>query len=71
MLEHWFDSRFSEELLGRVEITRKNSLQPSVLLAFLLVSEEQMFTANFRYSEQRIEQMARKNHGASANPNTS
>jgi hypothetical protein len=52
MLEHWFDSRFSEELLGRVEITRKNSLQPSVLLAFLLVSEEQMFTANFRYSEQ-------------------
>src|SRR5262245_9033217 len=32
-LVHWFDSRFSGEFSKRVENTRKNSLQPSVLLA--------------------------------------
>jgi hypothetical protein len=45
--------------------------QPSVLLAFLLVSREQTFTANFAIPNEGIEQMARKNDGAGANPNTS
>jgi hypothetical protein len=43
------------------------SLQPSVLLAFLLVSGEQTFTENFAIPNERIEQIARKNDGASAN----
>jgi hypothetical protein len=47
------------------------SLQPSVLLAFLLVSGEQTFTENFAIPNERIEQIARKNDGASANSNTS
>jgi hypothetical protein len=47
------------------------SLQPSVLLAFLLVSGEQTFTENFAIPNERIEQMARKNDGASAKSNTS
>jgi hypothetical protein len=66
----------------RIENTRKSSrqqnisgpvysLQPSVLLVFLLVSGEQTFMANFAIPNERIEQMARKNDGASANPNTS
>jgi hypothetical protein len=40
------------------------------LLAFLLVSEEQTFTANFAIPNEGIEQMARKDDCASANPNT-
>jgi hypothetical protein len=36
----------------------------------LLVSEEQTFTANSAIPNEGIEQMARKNDGASANPNT-
>jgi hypothetical protein len=62
----------------RIENTRKSSgqqnisgpvysLQPSVLLAFLLVSGEQTFTENFAIPNERIEQIARKNDGASAN----
>jgi hypothetical protein len=47
------------------------SLQPSVLLAFLLVSGEQTFTENFAIPNERIEQIARKNDGASAKSNTS
>jgi hypothetical protein len=34
----------------------------------LLVSGEHTFTATFAYSERGIEQMARKNDGACANP---
>ena len=37
--------------------------QPSVLLVFLLVSEEETFTANSAISNDGIELMARKNHG--------
>lgn len=51
ILDPWFDSRFSEEFSWRIENTHKNLLQPSVLLVFLLVSAEQVLTANFRYSE--------------------
>jgi hypothetical protein len=43
-------------------------LQPSVLLALLLVSGQQTFTANFAIPNERIEQIARRNDGASANP---
>jgi hypothetical protein len=41
------------------------------LLVFLLVSGEQTFTENFAIPNERIEQIARKNDGASANSNTS
>jgi hypothetical protein len=37
----------------------------------LSVSEERTFTANSAIPNEGIEQMARKNDGASANPNTS
>ena len=70
-LQYWFDFRFSGNFSRGIENTRKRSRQPSVLLAFLLVSGDQMFTANFAIRNERIEQMARKNDGASANPNTS
>jgi hypothetical protein len=62
---------FSGKFSRRIENTRKSSRRPSVLLAFLLVSSEQTFTANFAIPNEGIEQMARKNNGASANPNTS
>jgi hypothetical protein len=52
-LRCWFASIFSVEFLRRLENTRKNPLQPFVLLAFLLVSEEQTFSANFHYSERK------------------
>ena len=65
------DSCFSEKLSRRIENTHKNSPQPSVLLAFLLASVNQTFGANFDIPNEGIEQMARKNNGASANPNTS
>jgi hypothetical protein len=66
----------------RIENTRKSSrqqnisgpvcsLQPSILLAFLLISGEQTFTENFAVPNERIEQIARKNDGASANSNAS
>src|SRR4029077_5940303 len=42
--------------------------QPSDLLVFLLVSEEQTFTATFAIPNEGIEQMAGKNDGACANP---
>ena len=42
--------------------------QPSDLLVFLLVSGEQTFTATFAIPNEGIEQMARKNDGACANP---
>jgi hypothetical protein len=38
----------------------QQSLQPSVLLVFLLVSGEQTFTENFAIPNERIEQIARK-----------
>jgi hypothetical protein len=38
------------------------------LLVFLLVSGEQTFTATFAIPNEGIEQMARKNGGACANP---
>jgi hypothetical protein len=52
-LRRWFASIFSVELSRRVENTRKNPLRPFVLLAFLLVSEEQTFSANFHCSERK------------------
>ncbi len=52
-LRHWFTSIFSIEFSRRIENTGKNPLQLSVLLAFLLVSGEQTFSTNFRYSERR------------------
>jgi hypothetical protein len=40
------------------------------LLAFLLVSGEQTFTATFGIPNEGIEQIASKNDGANANSNT-
>jgi hypothetical protein len=42
-----------------------------IFVGIVLVSGEQTFTANFAIPNEGIEQMARKNDGASANPNTS
>jgi len=67
-LHHRLDSRFSRKYSQHPENTRKSSLQLSVLLAFLLVSRDQTFTANFAIPNEGIERVARKNHGASANP---
>jgi hypothetical protein len=39
-----------------------------IFVGIVLVSGEQTFTATFAYSERGIEQMARKNDGACANP---
>jgi hypothetical protein len=58
---------FSGKFSRRIENTSKSSLQPSVLLAFLLVSRNQTFPANFDIPNEGIEQIARKNDGASAN----
>ena len=52
-LHHQFASIFSVEFSRRVGNTCKNPLQLSVLLVFLLVSGEQTFSANFRYSERK------------------
>jgi hypothetical protein len=52
-LRCWFASIFSVEFSRGVENTRKNPLQPFVLLAFLLVSEEQTFSVNFHYCERK------------------
>jgi hypothetical protein len=41
------------------------------LLAFLLVSGTNVFTAHSAIPNEEIEQMARKNDGVNANPNTS
>jgi hypothetical protein len=66
---------FQENLGGAFEniskSSRKRPLQPIVLLVFLLVSRGQTLTANSRFPNEGIEQMARKNDGAGANPNTS
>jgi hypothetical protein len=62
---------FRQNFRAALKTHAKSSYQLSVLLAFLLVSREQTFTANFAIPNEGIEQMARKNHGASANPNTS
>jgi hypothetical protein len=59
---------FHKYLRDALKIHVKISLQPSVLLAFLLVSREQTFTANFAIPNEGIEQMTRKNDGACANP---
>jgi hypothetical protein len=40
-------------------------------MVWALVSGDQMFTANFAIPNEGIEQIARKNDGACANPNTS
>jgi hypothetical protein len=53
------------------KISRKLLLQPIILLVFLLVSRGQTFRTNFAISNERIEQMTRKNHGVLAKPNTS
>lgn len=70
-LSRWFDSSFHGKIPRCIENARKNSPQPSGLLAFLLVSGEQTFAANSLFPNDGIEQMARKNDGASANLNTS
>jgi hypothetical protein len=49
----WFDPIFFGKFSRCVENTRKNSLQLSSLLAFLLVSQETNLHGEFRYSEQR------------------
>jgi hypothetical protein len=64
-------SDFQEHFSRRIENTRKSSRQPSELLVFLLASEEQAFTANSAVPNEEIEQMDRKNDGASVNPNAS
>jgi hypothetical protein len=65
---HWFDSRFLGEFSWRVENTRKSSLQPSVLLAFLLVSGSKRSLRISAIPNEGIEQIARKNDGACAKP---
>jgi hypothetical protein len=42
-----------------------------IFVGIVLVSGEQTFSANFAIPNEGIERMARKNDGASANPNTS
>jgi hypothetical protein len=47
-LHHWLDSRFSGKFSWRIENTRKSSLQPSILLVFLLVSISAAFCFRIR-----------------------
>jgi hypothetical protein len=64
---YWFDSIFSEKFSCHVENTRKNSPQPSDLLAFCWYLGR-TFAATFAIPNKGIEQMARKNDGACGNP---
>src|SRR6266567_7901508 len=62
--------RLSEKFWRRIENTSKNPPQPSILLAFLLVSGNQTLGTNSDIPKEETEQIARKNHGTSDNPNT-
>jgi hypothetical protein len=54
------------DFFAAIEDARKNSRQPSILLVFLLVSEEQRSRRISLFPNEGIEQVGRKNDGASA-----